>query len=446
MSEHKRMMHLGLLMTANGSHFGAWRLPEADPAGAFTFAHYVDIVKTAERGLFDFVFMADTLALIPPKSPKTLGHVPLIAHLEPLTLLSALSAVTANIGLAGSATTTYNHPYQVARLFASLDHISGGRACWNLITSSNPAEAWNFGFENHPDHAHRYDRAREFAEVVQGLWDSWTDDAFVYDKTGGLYFDPARMHPIEHQGAHFAVKGPLNMARPPQGRPIVAQAGSSEAGRDLAAATAEIVFTAQQNFAGAQAFYSDLKRRTEVCGRHPQDIVILPGIAPIVGQTEAEARETFERLQDAFDPLIGLDALSAEFGIDLSAYSLDRPLPEDLPASPRATSRRDLMLAEARRETLTLRQMAARTASLGHWTLCGTPVQIADVLEQLFRDGAADGFIIMPSALPSGIEAFVRWVVPELQRRGLFRSAYESRTLRGNLGLPIPQRNDPRAE
>ena len=435
-----RMMHLGLLMTANGSHFGAWRLPESDARTSFEFQHYLNFARTAERGLFDLVFMADTLALIPPKSAASAGRSPLIAHLEPLTLLSALASVTSRIGLAGSATTTYNPPYQVARLFASLDHISGGRAGWNLITSGNPAEAWNFGFDQHPDHADRYERAGEFVDVVRELWDSWTDTAFAFDKAAGVYFDPAAMRPLNHEGRHFKVKGPLNMARPPQGRPVIAQAGSSEAGVDLAARTADIVFTAQQNIEGARRFYADLKAKAAAYGRAPGSLAVLPGVAPFVAATEAEARAKHQRVQDAFDPILGLDTLSAEFGLDLSVYPLDEPLPPSLPSSPKATSRRDLMLEQARREGLTLRQMAAQTAALGHGFICGTPPQIADHLESWFKGGAADGFIIMPSALPSGLEDFVDQVVPELQRRGLFRTEYQSSTLRGHLGLERPER------
>ena len=433
-----RQMHIGLLMTANGSHFGGWRLPAAQPEASYTLQHYVRLALEAERGCFDFLFMADTLALVPNLLPQTLGHAPPIAHLEPLTLLAALAAMTSHIGLAASATTTYNQPYQVARLFASLDHISGGRAAWNLITSGNPAEAWNFGFDKHPDHADRYDRAREFADVVCGLWDSWSDSAFRFDKASGQYFDPAGMRPLNHQGNHFRVRGPLNMARSPQGRPVIAQAGSSEDGRALAAATADVVFTAQQNMAGARAFRDDLRQRAAKLGRNPDQLVILPGVAPVIGSTEAEAHARVQALEDAFDPVIGLDALSAEFGIDLSIYPLDMPLPDALPESPRATSRRELMLGAARRDGLTLRQLGARTASLGHWMLAGTPTSIADTLEQWFHAGAADGFIVMPSSLPDGLEAFVRQVVPELQQRGLFRTHYESNMLRGNLGLARP--------
>jgi N-acetyl-S-(2-succino)cysteine monooxygenase len=434
----QRHMHLGLLMTANGSHFGGWRLPHSKPKDSFRLQHYVEIVREAEAAKFDFVFMADTLALIPPRSPMTQGRTPLIAHLEPLTLLSALAASTTHIGLAGSATTTYNHPYQVARMFASLDHISGGRAGWNLITSANPAEAWNFGFDQHPDHADRYERAREFADVVCGLWDSWAADAFILDQVSGIYFDPAGMRTLNHHGKFFNVKGPLNMARSPQGRPVIAQAGSSEAGRELAAATAEVVFTAQQSLQGAKNFLNDIKTRAEKYGRRPEHITVLPGVAPIVGDTDAEARARLAALTRAFDPLIGLDALSAEFGLDMSTYALDQPLPEDLPDSAKATSRRELLLGQARREHWTLRELAAQTASLGHWVLCGSATKVADTLQEWFESGAADGFIIMPSYLPSGLSEFTRLVVPELQRRGLFRSAYEGSMLRDHLGLPMP--------
>jgi N-acetyl-S-(2-succino)cysteine monooxygenase len=434
-----RHMHLGLLMTANGSHFGGWRLPGSKPRDSFRLKHYLNMAQEAEAAKFDFLFMADTLALIPPRSPKTHGRVPLIAHLEPLTLLSALASTTRHIGLAGSATTTYNHPYQVARMFASLDHISEGRAAWNLITSSNPAEAWNFGFEQHPDHADRYERAREFADVVCRLWDSWTPDAFRLDQLSGAYFDPTGMRPLNFRGKFFNVRGPLNMARSPQGRPIIAQAGSSEAGRDLAAATAELVFTAQQQLRGAKEFFSDIKTRAEKYGRRAEHLSVLPGVAPIVGDTDAEARARLLALSRAFDPLIGLDALSAEFGLDMSVYSLDHPLPEELPASTKSTSRRELLLAQARRDNLTLRELAAETASLGHWVLCGSVNRIADTLQEWFEGGAADGFIIMPSYLPEGLSEFARLVVPELRRRGLFRKDYAGRTLRDHLGLPVPE-------
>jgi alkanesulfonate monooxygenase len=432
-------MHLGLLMNANGVHFGAWRLPEATPGRAYDLDHFVHIAKTAERGLLDFLFIADSLAVAMSKNPATYGRSPPISSLEPFTLLSALAGFTSRIGLAGSATTTYNPPYQVARIIASLDHISRGRAGWNLITSQNPAEAFNFGETPHPDPAARYARGREFAEVVTGLWDSWDDDGFVFDKTSGVYFDPGRMHALNHSGPNFSVRGPLNLARSPQGRPVIAQAGSSDAGMDLAATTADLVFTAQQNFEQAKTFRDTLHAKVTAAGRRPEHVPVFPGVVPIVATTKEEAARKYQRLQDAFDPLIGLDHLSAEFGIDMRGYDLDQPLPDNLPPSEKATSRRKLLTDLAGREGLMLRQLAARTASLGHWTLVGSADEVADVLERWFAGGAADGFMIMPAAEPHGLEDFVELVIPILQERGLFRVRYEADTLRGHLGLARPQ-------
>lgn len=437
MEKRSPNLRLGLLLTATGAHFGSWRLPESRPQDAFRLSHYAHIARIAEHGLLDFLFIADTLALYPNKNPATHGHAPLISHLEPFTLLSALAASTHHLGLAGSATTTYNHPYHVARILASLDHISSGRAAWNLITSGNPAEAWNFGSKEHPGDVERYERAAEFADVVTGLWDSWTDNAFCFDKPSGQYFDPGGMRVLNHDGPRFNVRGPLNMARCPQGRPVVAQAGSSEAGRALAARTADIVFTAQQTFSGAKSFYDDIKRRVQEAGRNREHVLVFPGVVPIVGPSQGAADATRARLDAAFDPMLGIESLSVEFGLDMSIYPLDEQLPADLPNSPKASSRRQLLVEQARRDSLSLRQLAAKTASLGHWTLCGTAEFIADTLQQWFSGGAADGFILMPPSQPDGIEEFVKRVVPELQRRGLFRRVYESETLRGNLGLPL---------
>jgi FMN-dependent oxidoreductase (nitrilotriacetate monooxygenase family) len=431
-------LKLGLMLTATGAHFGSWRLPESTPDAAFSLAHYSNIAAIAERGLFDFVFVADTLALYPNSNPKTHGRAPLISHLEPFTMLAAIAAVTKHLGLAGSATTTYSHPYQVARMVASLDHISAGRAAWNLVTSGNPAEAWNFGFTSHPDATDRYERAGEFADVVTGLWDSWSEDAFCFDKAAGQYFDPSGMRVLNHQGTHFKVRGPLNMARCPQGRPVIAQAGSSEPGRALAARTAEIIFTAQQTFAGAKSFRDDLLARSHKIGRASSDVLIFPGLVPIVGATQQAAQDKRARVDDAFDPALGIESLSVEFGMDMSVYPLDEKLPADIPDSTKASSRRQLLMEQANRDNLTLRQLASKTASLGHWTLCGTAVSIADTLQSWFEGGAADGFILMPASQPDGIADFVELVVPELQRRRLFRDHYESTTLRGNLGLGVP--------
>jgi N-acetyl-S-(2-succino)cysteine monooxygenase len=438
MTQAHTQLHLGLLLTATGAHFGSWRLAESTPERAFKLSHYTQIAKIAERGLLDFLFIADTLALYPNNNPKTHGHAPWISHLEPFTLLSAIAAGTNHIGLAGSATTTYNHPYQVARIVASLDHISAGRAAWNLITSGNPAEAWNFGHTEHPDHGDRYARAGEFADVVVGLWDSWTADAFCFDKTRGRYFDPAGMRPLNHEGQHFKVRGPLNMSKSPQGRPVVAQAGSSEPGRALAARTAELIFTAQQTFEEAKSFYNDIKRRIGALNRSPAEVLIFPGLVPIVGRTRREAEAKRARLDEAFDPALGVESLSVEFGTDMSVYPLDERLPATLPGTAKASSRRQLLTDIANRDHLTLRQLAARTATLGHWTLCDTATAIADTLQSWFEGGAADGFILMPASQPEGIEDFVEMVIPELQRRGLFRDRYDGTTLRENLGLPVP--------
>ena len=310
-------------------------------------------------------------------------------------------------------------------------------AAWNLITSGNPAEAWNFGAKEHPNDVERYQRAAEFAGVVTGLWDSWTEDAFCFDKSSGQYFDPSGMHVLNHEGPCFKVRGPLNMARSPQGRPVVAQAGSSEAGRALAARTADIVFTAQKTFAGGKSFYDYIKRRVLEVGRNPDQVLVFPGVVPIVGPSQGAADAKCARLDAAFDPALGIEALSVEFGMDMSIYPLDQSLPPDLPSSPKASSRRQLLVEQAMRDNLSLRQLAARTASLGHWTLCGTADFIADTLKAWFTGGAADGFILMPASQPDGIEDFVNMVVPELQQRELFRRVYESATLRGNLGLPL---------
>jgi FMN-dependent oxidoreductase (nitrilotriacetate monooxygenase family) len=369
-----------------------------------------------------------------------------VAQFEPITLLSALAAVTEHVGLVATASTSFNEPYHIARKFASLDHISGGRAGWNLVTSSNEHEAKNFNRDKHFDHAERYERAIEFAEVVGGLWDSWDDDAFLRDKAQGRFFDPERRHVLDHKGRFFQVKGPLNVARSPQGHPVVVQAGSSEAGRDLAARTAEVIFTAQQTLEDAIDFYSDVKGRLVQYGRHPDDLKIMPGVFPIVGRSESEAREKFEQLQALIDPKVGLALVSGlTGGFDLSGYPLDGPIPE-LPETNASKSRQLLTIELARRENLTIRQLYLRVAGArGHWQLVGTPAQIVDQLEERFVKGGADGYNVMPPVLPAGLDDFVELVIPELRRRGLFRSEYEGRTLRDNLGLRRPINRHARA-
>ncbi len=440
MSTKQKQLRLGAFLMSSGHHLAAWRYPEARADGGLSFEHFKQIAQTAERGKFDMIFFADGVAVRDrDKDKEALSRAGHVVHFEPLTLLSALSVVTEHIGLAATVSTTYNEPFHLARKFASLDYLSGGRAAWNLVTSATEAEAKNFNREKHMEHAPRYERAKEFVDVVTALWDSWEDDAFVRDKESGVYFDPEKLHIPNHKGKHFSVRGPLNVARPIQGYPVIIQAGSSEDGKDLAAQTAEAIFTAHQTLEDAQAFYADVKERAVKYGRSPDDIKIMPGVFPTIGLTEQEAKQKFQKLQDAIDPQVGLALLGGMLGgFDLSAYPLDGPLP-DIPATELAQSRQQLLVNLARRENLTIRQLYQWIAGArGHWQIFGTPVQIADRLEEWFLNGAADGFNIMPPYLPGGLEEFVDLVIPELQRRGLFRTEYEGRTLRENLGLPRP--------
>ncbi|MFT4047322.1 MAG: LLM class flavin-dependent oxidoreductase [Solimonas sp.] len=436
-----RQIRLGAFLPANGHHVAAWRHPDVPADAGHDFAHYKRIAQAAERAKFDAVFLADNTAVIGGGERKeVLSRTAAAGFFEPLTLLSGLAAVTERIGLIATVTTTYNEPYNVARKFASLDHLSGGRSGWNLVTSADPTEASNFGVDAHAAHAVRYERAEEFIDVVSGLWDSWEDDALVNDKRGGRKFDPDKLHVLDHRGQYYAVRGPLNIARSPQGHPVKVQAGSSEPGKALAARTAEVVFTAQQTLEGAREFYADLKQRLPAFGRHADDVRIMPGIFPVVGRTQAEAQAKYQALQDLIDPVVGLSLLAVLVGdVDLSGYPLDGPVPE-LPETENWKSRQALVLDAARRNGLTLRQLYLHIAGArGHWQIVGTPVQIADLLEEWFTTGAADGFNIMPPWLPGGLDDFIELVLPELRRRGLFRSEYEGRTLRENLGLPYPR-------
>ena len=420
-----RQLSIAAFMMRHGHHVAAWRHPQTDLVSN-PFKVFQQQVRNAERACLDAVFFADSLALT--------GGVP---ALEPLTLLSALAASTERIGLIGTATSTYNEPYTVARQFASLDQISDGRAGWNLVTSDNAAEAANFGRDQHVAHAARYERAREFHQVVTGLWDSWDADAFVNDKDGARLFDPAKLHKLNHRGAHFAVAGPLNVARSPQGRPVVVQAGGSEAGRDLAAATAEVVFTAQPTLAKAQEFYRDIKQRVLAKGRKAESLKIMPGLFAVVGRTQAEADDKFAQLQALIEPKAGLALLGRMIGnFDLSAYPLDGPLPELPQTQDGQRSRQQLLTDLAQGENLSIRQLYERIAGgRGHFTVVGTAEAVADQMQAWFEQAAADGFNIMAPSLPGGLDDFLTLVVPELQRRGLFRTEYKGSTLRDHLGL-----------
>ncbi|WP_440830439.1 LLM class flavin-dependent oxidoreductase [Pseudomonas fragariae (ex Marin et al. 2024)] len=437
MSTTARQMKLGAFLMATGHHVAAWRHPDVPADAGLDFKHYRHVARVAEAAKFDALFVADSVAAATGDIASRMARSD---HFEPLTLLSALSAVTEHIGLIATATTTYNEPYHVAREFASLDHLSGGRAGWNLVTSDAAAEAQNFGRAEHVAHAERYSRAREFHQVVTGLWDSWADDAFTRDKASGEYYDPARLHVLDHQGEHFRVKGPLNVARSPQGQPVVVQAGSSEVGRDLAAQTAEVVFTAQTSLASAQAFYADIKGRLRAFGRDADSLKIMPGVFIVVAETEALAKAKFESFQELVEPQVGVALLGRMLGnFDLSGYPLDGPLPE-LPLTDSGQRSRQKLLTElADQENLTLAQLGRRIAGgRGHYSLIGTPEQIADELQRWFEQGAADGFNVLVPHLPGGLQDVAQLLVPELQRRGLFRTEYEGTTLRENLGLQRP--------
>ena len=432
------MMHLGLFVSGDGHHIASWRDPATRANANQDIHHYVALARIGERGLFDFLFTADTNAVFYGDDLNQLRRTAGALRLEPLTLLSALAMTTEHIGLVCTATTTYLEPFHVARLFASLDQISGGRAGWNLVTSSAPAEALNFGRDAHPPPDERYDRAAEFAEVVMGLWDSWEDGAVVADKDRGLYFDAAKVHRLNHEGRHFSARGPLTVLRSPQGRPVIVQAGQSEAGRDLAARTAEVIFTVQQDLDEARAFYADIKARAARIGRSPDAIKVMPGLLPVIGPTRSAAEEKLNRLQALIHPELGLARLSAMVGADLSEYPLDGPLP-DLPPGREQQGRQKVIVDLARRENLTIRQLYERVTGVrGHRVLCGTADDIAGSMEEWHRGGAADGFNIMSLTYPGELAQFVDEVVPLLQRRGFFRTEYASRTLRGNLGLAVP--------
>ncbi|MDF3933781.1 LLM class flavin-dependent oxidoreductase [Pseudomonas citronellolis] len=434
----QQQMRLGAFLMGSGHHLAAWRHPRA-PAGALDLAHFRRLAQTAERGLFDAIFFADNLALL--GTPELASHTANAEVLDPLMLLAALAAGTERIGLISTVSTAYNDPYLLARRFAALDHLSGGRAGWNLVTSASDQEAHNFSRERHFEHAERYAQAEEYIDVARGLWDSFADDAFIRDKASGRYFDVEKLRVLDHQGEHYRVRGPLNQPRSPQGHPVLVQAGSSEPGKELAARTAEVVFTAQQTLADAAAFYADLKGRLGRYGRATDALKIMPGISPVLGRTQGEAEDLHGELQELIEPQLGLALLSGMAGgLDLSAFPLDGPLPE-LPPSNAMKSRQALFIELARRENLTLRQLYLRAAGArGHCTVVGDARRIADHLEEWFSAGAADGFNIMPPLLPDGLDSFVELVVPELQKRGLFRREYQGSTLREHLGLRRPQR------
>jgi len=430
----KRQMRLGLSMRYLGYHDAAWRHPDVPSGGSSDYRHFLRCAQQAERGKFDMVFFADGIGVrANDEPPGSLSHSNRNVELEPLTLLSALAPMTRHIGLVCTASTTYNEPYHIARKFASLDHISDGRAGWNVVTSWSEQEAWNFSRDTHLDYDTRYERAGEFVDVVTGLWDSWEDDAFVHDKASGQFYDPAKLHTLHHKGKHFAVRGPLSVRPTPQGRPILVQAGANAMGQEIAAADADVVYASTNGFEAAQAYYASVKGRMARYGRDPGHLKIMPALVPIIGRTEAEAQGKLAQLQELIDPLVGLSRIYGLMG-DLSGYDLDGPVPEPVGAKVRSIAYG--WWERAKREGLSIRQMYSEYAVGEGFRLVGTASQVADVMEEWVDRGAADGFNITPTHLPQGIDDFVAAVVPELQRRGRFRTEYEGATLRENLGLP----------
>jgi FMN-dependent oxidoreductase (nitrilotriacetate monooxygenase family) len=421
-------MKLGLFLLAAGHHAGGWRHPDAE-SGTENIELIVRISQEAERAKFDMVFIGDRLVT------QRDAHPSMITRPDPMAVLSALAMVTSHIGLAGTASTTYSEPFNLARTLATLDLLSRGRAAWNIVTTFADGSI-NFSRDRHPDHDLRYEIAEEFVTVVKGLWHSWDADPYVRDKARGVYVDVAKMHDLNHRGRFYQVAGPLNVTRSPQGQPVLIQAGSSGPGQALAARHAEVVFTAQQDLGAAQAFYRGLKKQLAELGRAPGDCIVMPGLMPIIGRTTEEALDKLALLQSFTDQSNALAILSEHLQCDISAYPLDGPLP-DLPPAPQAHSRRDLLVRSARENKLTLRQLYHQVASArGHQIVAGTAQQVADHMTHWVAQGAADGFNIMPAYFPGGFEDFTREVVPLLQAQGHFRKDYDSRTLRGHLGLP----------
>ncbi|HEV8679418.1 MAG TPA: LLM class flavin-dependent oxidoreductase [Stellaceae bacterium] len=437
MTTARRQMHLGVFVLGTGNHSAGWRY-EGAATSSCELPVIQEIARIAERGKFDLVFVSDGLVMDPGDHPSFLNR------LEPTTLISVLSACTTHVGLGATVSTSFSEPYNVARIFSSIDHISNGRAAWNVVTSSQPKSALNFGRDEHMEHELRYERAQEFVDVVRGLWDCWDDGAIVADKATGQYIDPNKVRPLDHKGRFFQVKGPINMQRCPQDQPVIIQAGGSPSGLELAARTADVVFSVVQELSSAQRAYADLKGRMGKYGRSPDQLAVLPGVMPIIGRTEEEAKEKLDKLQSGLTPSNALVLVSGRIGYDVTGYPLDGPVPAPPPGETGSQTFHKVLADAARNQNMTLRDLYNLTAAArGHWVICGTPVQIADTLEEWFVAGAADGFNILPPYFPGAFVDFVDLVVPELQRRGLFRHEYTGTTLRDHFGLarvPVPAR------
>ncbi len=434
MPKPKRQMHLGIFVLGTGNHSAGWRFEDATTSNC-SWPVLQSIARIAERGRLDLFFISDGLAM------DTGDHPSFVSRFEPTTLIAALSAVTRCIGLGATVSTTFGEPFHVARTFASLDHLSGGRAAWNVVTSTHNAAALNFSKERLVEHDLRYEIATEFVDVVRGLWDTWDEGAIVADKATGRFVDPSKVRALNHKGRFFSVKGPLNIERCPQGHPIIIQAGGSPPGQELSARSADLVFSVVNgDHASAKAAYDSLKQRVVKHGRAPEALPILPGVMPIIAESDAAAKEQLDRLQGWLTPTNALALVSQRLGHDISGYPLDGPVP-DFPQTDRGQAFSKALLDMARREKMTLRDLYNVTAAArGHWVIYGTPTRIADIFEEWFAGGMADGFVIMPAYFPSAFDDFVDKVIPELQRRGLFRREYSGSTLRDHLGLSRPSR------
>ncbi|MBN8925486.1 MAG: nitrilotriacetate monooxygenase [Rhodospirillales bacterium 69-11] len=433
-------MKLGLNIVANGAHVAGWRMPDANAEAAMDIRLWKDIARAAERACVHFMFWADGIAVRhSAKDDDELSYNPRIDVFEPLTVIGALGAVTERLGFVASASTTYNEPYHVARKFASLDYVTGGRVAWNVVTSWSEQEAFNFGLDEHVEHGQRYRRAEEFVDVVFGLWDSWEDDAFIRDKTSGRYFDPAKLHTLNHRGELLRVKGPLNVGRPIQGYPVIAQAGSSGPGQDLGARIADLIYTQQKSLAEAAAFYRSVKEHGAKAGRDPDSMLVMPGILPVLGRTRAEAEDKFAQMQDMVHPRVGLPMLADVFG-DLSDHDLDGPLPPPLPASNAVKSAYDKLVALSQEPGMTIRKLyQTQAGASGHYVFVGTAAEAADVMQDWFEGRGCDGWNLIPPYMPGPALDCLETLVPELQRRGLFQTEYAGDgTLRGSLGLARP--------
>lgn len=433
------MMKLSVFMSPTGGHVAGWRLPGASADAGLAFEPWLEFAKIAERGKFDMLFLADGNGVNGIGTPDLLARNPTLrpSVFEPITLLSALATHTSHIGLVATATTTYDEPFSIARRYASLDRLSNGRAGWNVVTSSNPEDALNFSRDAHAHFSERYERAAEFVDVTRGLWDSWADDAFLLDKESGQFLDASRVKTLDHKGKNFSIRGPLNIARPPQGHPVVILAGASESAKELAARSADVVFTVNETKEAAQEFYADVKSRLAKYGRSPESLIVLPGAAVFTGATTAEAEALYKSLQDLIPEEIGVALLSKLLSFDLSGHDLDGPLPRIEGEVAGVTAFRNMIIEAAERDSLTIRQLYQKVLpARGHFLITGDAAHVADQMQDWYESKACDGFNIVAPYLPGGLESFVDLVVPELQKRGLFRREYEGSTLRDSLGLP----------